>query len=83
MLAGAHSRSSGLRRGNSEFQMEIFDREKKRGFCMSAMPALVQYDHAADAYVASYISRWTELGNLLHAHVPVCFVQSFGTGGFS
>ncbi|CAE7905134.1 F-box protein [Symbiodinium microadriaticum] len=43
-------------RGNSEFQMEIFDREKKRGFCMSAMPALVQYDHAADAYVASYIS---------------------------
>ncbi|CAE7797319.1 unnamed protein product [Symbiodinium sp. CCMP2592] len=43
-------------RGNSEFQMEIFDREKKRGFCMSAMPAFVQYDHAADAYVASYIS---------------------------
>ena len=34
--------------------MEIVDREKKRGFCMSAVPAVVEYDSdGADAYVAS------------------------------
>ena len=40
--------------GKSEIQMEIVDREKKRGFCMSAVPAVVEYDcDGADAYVAS------------------------------
>mmetsp|Transcript_9545 Transcript_9545/g.23016 ORF Transcript_9545/g.23016 Transcript_9545/m.23016 type:complete len:387 (+) Transcript_9545:51-1211(+) len=43
-------------RGNSQFPIEVFDREKRLGFCMSAMPALVWYDCTVDGYVVSYIS---------------------------
>jgi len=42
--------------GQCDFPMEVFEREKKLGFSMSAMPARVSYDVDQGAYVASYIS---------------------------
>jgi len=36
--------------------LEIFVREKKAGFAMSAMAAEVQYDQGQDCYVANYLS---------------------------
>jgi hypothetical protein len=42
--------------GRCEFMLEVFDRQKKEGFAMSAMPARVHYDCGEDSYVAWYIS---------------------------
>lgn len=42
--------------GRCECTLEIFDREKKLGFAMGAMPARVQYDRSAKGYVARYLS---------------------------
>eukprot|EP00929_Paragymnodinium_shiwhaense_P041254 TRINITY_DN2143_c0_g2_i1.p1 TRINITY_DN2143_c0_g2~~TRINITY_DN2143_c0_g2_i1.p1 ORF type:complete len:482 (-),score=76.12 TRINITY_DN2143_c0_g2_i1:384-1829(-) len=36
--------------------LEVFDREKKAGFAMAAMPAEVSYDVSVNGYVAKYIS---------------------------
>jgi hypothetical protein len=37
-------------------QLEVFEREKKLGFDMAAMPAIVSYEGRTDEYVAKYIS---------------------------
>jgi hypothetical protein len=42
--------------GRLEVTLEIFDREKKIGFAMSAMPARVQYKASNDTFIARYIS---------------------------
>lgn len=42
--------------GHIECCLEIYDREKKIGFAMSAMPARVRYNARVDAYIACYIS---------------------------
>lgn len=42
--------------GSLELVLEIFDREKKRGFAMSAMPARVSVDVRRNGYIAKYIS---------------------------
>jgi len=36
--------------------LEIYHREKKRGFAMSCMPALVYYEQKRDAYLAKYVT---------------------------
>lgn len=43
-------------RGQIDFPLEIFEREKKLGFSMSVMPARVYYDQHQCAYVATYVS---------------------------
>lgn len=42
--------------GDQECVLEVFDREKKSGYAMSAMPARVQYMHSKCAYRVQYIS---------------------------
>jgi hypothetical protein len=42
--------------GRVECCLEIFDRGKKLGFAMAAMPAQVTYDRESAAYVATYLS---------------------------
>lgn len=42
--------------GRSELLLEVFHREKKRGFVMSAMPAFVRYEAMLGGYIAKYIS---------------------------
>lgn len=42
--------------GRIEFHLEVFDREKKRGFAMSAMPARVYYEVKRQCYMVKYIS---------------------------
>jgi len=42
--------------GKTEVLLEVFDREKKPGFAMAAMPARVTFDAGRGSYVASYIS---------------------------
>lgn len=42
--------------GSLECTLEVFEREKKLGFAMAAMPARVQYDARFCAYVARYLS---------------------------
>jgi hypothetical protein len=42
--------------GGCQCTLEVFDREKKQGFAMAAMPAQVQYDPCLDAFIATYIS---------------------------
>lgn len=42
--------------GCLETTLEIYDREKKLGFAMSAMAARVQYDASRKSYVARYLS---------------------------
>eukprot|EP00929_Paragymnodinium_shiwhaense_P016177 TRINITY_DN12438_c0_g1_i3.p1 TRINITY_DN12438_c0_g1~~TRINITY_DN12438_c0_g1_i3.p1 ORF type:complete len:503 (-),score=79.89 TRINITY_DN12438_c0_g1_i3:296-1768(-) len=42
--------------GRMECTLEVFDREKKVGFAMAAMPARVRYEPRLDAFVARYIS---------------------------
>lgn len=42
--------------GHCEFIVEVFDRQKKEGFAMSAMPARTHYDSDEDGYIAWYIS---------------------------
>jgi len=42
--------------GHLECTLEVFDREKKRGFAMSAMPARIMYDSKRGKYVARYLS---------------------------
>mmetsp|Transcript_54767 Transcript_54767/g.138321 ORF Transcript_54767/g.138321 Transcript_54767/m.138321 type:complete len:503 (-) Transcript_54767:859-2367(-) len=42
--------------GRWECILEVFDREKKMGFAMSAMPARVQYDASVRGFVARYLS---------------------------
>lgn len=42
--------------GKVECVLEIFDREKKRGFAMACLPAQVQYVSCVDSYVARYVS---------------------------
>lgn len=45
--------------GRIEFHLEVFDREKKRGFTMAAMPARVHFEAkrgAQGCYIATYIS---------------------------
>mmetsp|Transcript_58947 Transcript_58947/g.127959 ORF Transcript_58947/g.127959 Transcript_58947/m.127959 type:complete len:440 (+) Transcript_58947:87-1406(+) len=42
--------------GKREYIMEVFDREKKKGFAMAAMAARITYDKAKDSFVARYIS---------------------------
>lgn len=45
--------------GRMEFCLEVFDREKKRGFLMSAMPAVVHWEAnrgAQGCYIAKYVS---------------------------
>jgi len=43
-------------KGRYECTLEVFDREKKIGFAMAAMPARVQYDYTVGAYIARYLS---------------------------
>lgn len=43
-------------RGQIDFPLEIYEREKKLGFSMSVMPARVYYDQHQCAYVATYVS---------------------------
>lgn len=43
-------------RGHIECALEVFDREKKRGFAMSAMPARVMFDAKRNLYIARYLS---------------------------
>jgi len=42
--------------GKTTCALEIYHREKKLGFTMSCMPALVYYDQKRDAYLAKYVS---------------------------
>lgn len=42
--------------GSVDCVLEIFDREKKRGFAMSAMPARVSVDVERNGFIARYIS---------------------------
>lgn len=42
--------------GHREFMLEVFDRQKKEGFAMSAMPARVHFDNSEGGHVAWYIS---------------------------
>jgi len=42
--------------GRCECTLEVFDREKKLGFAMAAMPARVQYEARVRGYVARYLS---------------------------
>lgn len=42
--------------GRVECTLEVFDREKKLGFAMAAMPARLQYEARYYAYVARYLS---------------------------
>jgi hypothetical protein len=42
--------------GRMECTLEVFDREKKLGFAMAAMPARIQYEARCDCYVARYLS---------------------------
>ncbi|CAK0792841.1 unnamed protein product [Prorocentrum cordatum] len=42
--------------GRLECTLEVFDREKKLGFAMAAMPARLQYEARSYAYVARYLS---------------------------
>jgi hypothetical protein len=42
--------------GKIEFVLEVFDRQKKPGFAMSAMPARVYYEKSENAFVAWYMS---------------------------
>jgi hypothetical protein len=42
--------------GNLECTLEVFEREKKLGFAMAAMPARLQYEARLGAYVARYLS---------------------------
>mmetsp|Transcript_24196 Transcript_24196/g.38672 ORF Transcript_24196/g.38672 Transcript_24196/m.38672 type:complete len:410 (+) Transcript_24196:56-1285(+) len=37
-------------------QLEVFEREKKAGFDMAAMPAVVTYEGGTDTYAAKYLS---------------------------
>lgn len=43
-------------RGWWECTLEVFEREKKLGFVMSALPARVQYDASTNRYIARYLS---------------------------
>lgn len=42
--------------GRCECTLEVFDREKKPGFAMAAMPARVQFKAKLNGYIARYIS---------------------------
>jgi len=42
--------------GNVTCSLEIYHREKKLGFTMSCMPALVHYEKKRDAYLVKYVS---------------------------
>jgi len=42
--------------GRCEFTLEVFDREKKAGFAMAAMPAQVQFTAVLNGFMARYIS---------------------------
>jgi len=42
--------------GRCECTLEVFDREKKLGFAMAAMPARAQYEASLDAYIVRYLS---------------------------
>lgn len=42
--------------GRREFMLEVFDRQKKDGFAMSAMPARVHFDCQEGSHVAWYLS---------------------------
>eukprot|EP00928_Gymnodinium_smaydae_P086983 TRINITY_DN71352_c0_g1_i1.p1 TRINITY_DN71352_c0_g1~~TRINITY_DN71352_c0_g1_i1.p1 ORF type:complete len:378 (+),score=58.16 TRINITY_DN71352_c0_g1_i1:141-1274(+) len=42
--------------GKVEVALEVFDREKKLGFAMAAMPAIVRFEATSKCYVAKYIS---------------------------
>lgn len=42
--------------GRLECILEVFDREKKLGFAMSAMPAIVHFEAKTNGYVAKYLS---------------------------
>mmetsp|Transcript_68648 Transcript_68648/g.125208 ORF Transcript_68648/g.125208 Transcript_68648/m.125208 type:complete len:381 (+) Transcript_68648:81-1223(+) len=42
--------------GRCECTLEVFDREKKPGFAMAAMPAQVQFKAKLNGYIARYIS---------------------------
>merc|ERR1719265_732887 len=42
--------------GHCEFTIEVFDREKKAGFAMAAMPAQIQFNAIMKGFIARYIS---------------------------
>mmetsp|Transcript_120277 Transcript_120277/g.208781 ORF Transcript_120277/g.208781 Transcript_120277/m.208781 type:complete len:434 (-) Transcript_120277:68-1369(-) len=42
--------------GRHECVLEVFDREKRNGFAMSAWPARMRYETSSSSYVAQYIS---------------------------
>jgi len=42
--------------GRLECTLEVFEREKKLGFAMAAMPARLQYETSLGAYLARYLS---------------------------
>jgi len=42
--------------GRIEFAVEVFDRQKKAGFAMSAMPARIHYERKEESFVAWYMS---------------------------
>jgi len=53
--------------GGVEFMLEVFDRQKKEGFAMSAMPARVHFDRDENSYVAWYISASEVPPEVIHA----------------
>jgi len=52
-------------RGHLECVLEVFDREKKLGFAMAAMPAHIQYDAKLNSYVARYLSASTVMPEVI------------------
>merc|ERR1719491_2621983 len=46
-------------RGEHECVLEVFDREKRNGFAMSAWPARIRFEATKNCYVAQYISAGT------------------------
>merc|ERR1712232_396253 len=46
----------GTRTGAFSCVVDVFDREKKLGFAMAAMPACVNYQAKGDSYAARYVS---------------------------
>eukprot|EP00416_Gambierdiscus_australes_P026570 CAMPEP_0171078340 /NCGR_PEP_ID=MMETSP0766_2-20121228/14584_1 /TAXON_ID=439317 /ORGANISM="Gambierdiscus australes, Strain CAWD 149" /LENGTH=404 /DNA_ID=CAMNT_0011535463 /DNA_START=15 /DNA_END=1230 /DNA_ORIENTATION=+ len=54
--------------GKIRYVLEIYNREKKRGFSMSAMPSWVRWDASKNAYKADYISASV----VAPEWIPVC-----------
>jgi len=51
-----HALYASTLRGKTEFLLEVFEREKKLGFAMSAMMAKVRWEESSKSFIAHYIS---------------------------